>query len=146
MRSLFSPNNYKKEIMAENVSPVDLDSLSRNLRLYSSSWVIRPIFDFDGPDYQLGIPVPSFDHRKRVASHVALVDPDGFEFLQGGRYNATALANIASTYGKSIGEELSLLDWGCGCGKLARFIPPQWRSNYTGIDIDHVNISWCREN
>jgi SAM-dependent methyltransferase len=40
-----------------------------------------------------------------------------------------------------------LLDWGCGCGRVARYFPvrlPQAR--LTGCDIDATAIEWCRRN
>jgi SAM-dependent methyltransferase len=42
-------------------------------------------------------------------------------------------------------EELGpVLDWGCGCGRVARFLFPSLKMPY-GIDIDADNVDWCRQ-
>lgn len=38
-----------------------------------------------------------------------------------------------------------IVDWGCGCGRIARHAPPELRPKVVGFDIDPVNIAWCRE-
>jgi SAM-dependent methyltransferase len=38
-----------------------------------------------------------------------------------------------------------VLDWGCGCGRVARFLFPGLKEPH-GIDIDADNIEWCRQN
>jgi SAM-dependent methyltransferase len=37
-----------------------------------------------------------------------------------------------------------LLDWGCGAGRMAKYLVREWV--YTGIDIDREAIGWCTEN
>lgn len=37
-----------------------------------------------------------------------------------------------------------LLDWGCGCGRMAKYLAGE--CDYTGIDIDREAIDWCRAN
>jgi len=37
-----------------------------------------------------------------------------------------------------------LLDWGCGCGRMAKYLAGE--CDYTGIDIDAEAIAWCRAN
>jgi 2-polyprenyl-3-methyl-5-hydroxy-6-metoxy-1,4-benzoquinol methylase len=37
-----------------------------------------------------------------------------------------------------------LLDWGCGCGRMAKYLARE--CTYTGIDIDREAIEWCRAN
>lgn len=42
-------------------------------------------------------------------------------------------------------SDLTILDWGVGCGRVARhFIDSH--SQVVGIDIDPQNVSWCRQN
>lgn len=38
----------------------------------------------------------------------------------------------------------SVLDFGCGCGRVTRFLPQ--RLNVTGVDIDAEAIGWCQHN
>lgn len=40
----------------------------------------------------------------------------------------------------------AILDWGCGCARVARFITESAPGKLTGIDIDPDNIQWCKEN
>jgi SAM-dependent methyltransferase len=46
---------------------------------------------------------------------------------------------------KTLEEFGPVLDWGCGCGRVARFLFPSLKMPY-GIDIDADNIDWCRQN
>jgi 2-polyprenyl-3-methyl-5-hydroxy-6-metoxy-1,4-benzoquinol methylase len=41
-------------------------------------------------------------------------------------------------------EEQRLLDWGCGSGRMAKYLARECA--YTGIDIDREAIEWCRAN
>jgi cyclopropane fatty-acyl-phospholipid synthase-like methyltransferase len=41
-------------------------------------------------------------------------------------------------------SEWRLLDWGCGVGRMARYLAAE--CDYTGIDIDREAIDWCRAN
>lgn len=40
----------------------------------------------------------------------------------------------------------AILDWGCGCARVARFVTELAPGKLTGIDIDPDNIQWCKEN
>ena len=44
--------------------------------------------------------------------------------------------------------ESSIVEVGCGCGRMARPIyeSSNFRGAYTGIDIDDEMLHWCREN
>jgi SAM-dependent methyltransferase len=42
------------------------------------------------------------------------------------------------------GEKQRLLDWGCGAGRLARYLAGE--CDYHGIDIDREAIAWCQKN
>ncbi|MEL6553431.1 MAG: class I SAM-dependent methyltransferase [Cyanobacteria bacterium J06621_11] len=42
-------------------------------------------------------------------------------------------------------ESLSILDWGCGCGRLTRHLIDKKYGNVCGIDIDPLNIDWCQK-
>ncbi|HWA90134.1 MAG TPA: methyltransferase domain-containing protein [Rhizomicrobium sp.] len=41
-------------------------------------------------------------------------------------------------------DEWRFLDWGCGAGRMARYMA--FECDYTGIDIDREAIDWCRAN
>jgi len=40
----------------------------------------------------------------------------------------------------------AILDWGCGCARVARFVTEFAPRKLTGIDIDPDNIQWCKQN
>jgi SAM-dependent methyltransferase len=43
----------------------------------------------------------------------------------------------------------TVLDWGVGCGRVARYFEPDRNASaraLVGIDIDEMNVSWCRDN
>jgi len=60
----------------------------------------------------------------------------------------TIAHNIRALVEQHNGKPLSsigrVLDWGCGCGRVARFLFPELQEP-VGVDIDVNNIQWCRE-
>jgi SAM-dependent methyltransferase len=88
-----------------------------------------PLFDVDLPDAE---------HRKRVDGH-------GIEaaFNIGGYSTAHKLDTIASRYaGRPLAGLGPVLDWGCGCGRVSRFVARSGADLY-GVDIDRENVLWC---
>jgi SAM-dependent methyltransferase len=47
--------------------------------------------------------------------------------------------------GRPLESMESILDWGCGSGRVARYLFPAAKTA-TGIDIDRDNIEWCASN
>jgi SAM-dependent methyltransferase len=45
-----------------------------------------------------------------------------------------------------VGENVRLLDVGCGCGRVARFLLDESLESYVGFDRSPAMIDWCREN
>jgi SAM-dependent methyltransferase len=48
-------------------------------------------------------------------------------------------------FSKSIENFGSVLDWGCGSGRMLRYFPSAALKNLIGIDIDEQAIEWCRQ-
>ena len=46
---------------------------------------------------------------------------------------------------RSFDDSGTILDFGCGCGRLARYFPGA-DSRLVGTDIDQENVEWCRTN
>jgi SAM-dependent methyltransferase len=46
--------------------------------------------------------------------------------------------------GRALGDHARVLDWGVGCGRVARHFPAVRAAALTGCDIDHDNVAWCR--
>jgi SAM-dependent methyltransferase len=38
-----------------------------------------------------------------------------------------------------------VLDWGCGAARIGRYFATDSRFRLTGVDVDHVNVDWCRQ-
>ena len=65
--------------------------------------------------------------------------------LEGGALARDAINDILARNGKSIGEFTSILDFGCGCGRVIR----QWANlsaSLCGCDYNPKSIQWCRKN
>ena len=90
-----------------------------------------PLFD---------VAIPDAERRKRVDGH-------GIDaaFNLGGYSNAKKLDAIAQRYaGRPLAGLGPVLDWGCGCGRVARFVA-RIGAELFGADIDADNALWCRE-
>ena len=87
--------------------------------------------------------LPDLPRIQRVASKNA----NQSSFLNGGRSAFISLKAIAKKHGiPFLGEEIQILDWGVGCGRVARHFSELNNVYLTGIDIDKDNIEWCASN
>jgi SAM-dependent methyltransferase len=48
--------------------------------------------------------------------------------------------------GKDYGDFDSVLDWGCGCGRMTRYFRGMQRPAITGVDVVGDSVEWCRRN
>jgi SAM-dependent methyltransferase len=89
-----------------------------------------------------GIPLPPPRLRYKVAG---TEDPDWF--THSGRMSLADLSRALAVIGRSIEEFSDVLEWGCGCGRILRHLPPPppHRRIY-GFDIDQEAISWVSVN
>lgn len=97
-----------------------------------------PLQDLYYPLFE--VPMPEAERRKRVDGH-------GLEasFNLSGYSNATKLDNIALRFADRPLSGLGpVLDWGCGCGRVARFVARSGADLF-GVDIDAENARWCRD-
>jgi SAM-dependent methyltransferase len=98
----------------------------------------RPLQDLHYPLFNVAMPEAA--RRKRVDGH-------GIEagFNIGGYSTARKLDTIASRFaGRPLAGLGPVLDWGCGCGRVARFVARAGADLY-GVDIDHENALWCSD-
>ncbi len=47
--------------------------------------------------------------------------------------------------GQGIDDPLPILDWGCGCGRVSRYLKGE-NEDFYGVDTNYESIHWCREN
>lgn len=88
-----------------------------------------------------GPPLPDVERRVRVWGSD---NPDSF-YLEGfSTFKKLDLA-LQNTTGRSLSDFRDILDWGCGCGRVTRNFNSMPQARIVGLDIDHDNISWCRQ-
>lgn len=86
---------------------------------------------------------PSPERRKRVhgGSELSAFKLEGYA-----TWTKLELA-LQKLFGRSFTDFHSILDWGCGCGRVGRhFIGRPSLRGYTGADIDSDNVAWCNDN
>ena len=91
------------------------------------------------PDPALHADLPDEDRRFRV---IGDRDPVGFLVSGATDYHRLDRALVAVS-GKHLDEFERVLDWGVGCGRVARHFPASRAAALTGCDIDGDNVSWC---
>ena len=87
-----------------------------------------------------GLPVPPPHLIVRVAG-----TPDAAWFLESGRLAAQSIRDVLTRAGTGIEAMDSILDFGCGCGRVVR----HWAgldAGISGSDLSGGAIDWCREN
>jgi SAM-dependent methyltransferase len=117
--------------------------LLRRLRLLRLVWAtrervqaLRPGGPGAAPD---GLPVPSSRLRVLVAG---TADLDWF--LESGALAERSIRAAADRHGVAIDEVGSMLDFGCGCGRVTR----RWQAlgGVHGTDTNPEAVAWCRRN
>jgi 2-polyprenyl-3-methyl-5-hydroxy-6-metoxy-1,4-benzoquinol methylase len=79
--------------------------------------------------------VPEDERHRRVSGKQGTA----FSFVATGYSTAHLICELAMIHGRPEGP---VLDWGCGCGRIAQFIA---MPDLHGCDIDADNVRWCQE-
>lgn len=91
------------------------------------------------PDVNPHPDLPDPDRRFRVIGNR---DPAGFLML-----GCTDAYRLVEAYENVSGAKWqdadAVLDWGCGCGRVARHLAPALGERFHGCDIDSDNVNWC---
>jgi len=68
------------------------------------------------------------------------------EFYYGGLDTAKFIVELISNYIKI--DDISILEWGCGPGRIIRHLPRLTNSNcnYFATDYNSKSVNWCKEN
>lgn len=101
---------------------------------------IRPEYDCYYPAPGDEPPLPDEDRRRRVAGN-----PSGEVFRLEGFTTLMKLERALNASGTSLADARAVLDWGCGSGRVSRYLPRFTRGGITGADIDADNLAWCRQ-
>lgn len=70
-------------------------------------------------------------------------------FSERGRADATKFMQTAQRHGLDSAAPLTVLDWGCGCGRIARWVAEdviRCGGQFHGTDLNTSLIRWCAEN
>lgn len=96
------------------------------------------------PHFSTLRPVPDNTNIERVSGRGAT----SYNYWNNGRTDFRRFSEIAAAHGLDVSDrQARILDWGCGCARLTRHLRalPNGAERVQGIDIDAVNIGWCRE-
>jgi SAM-dependent methyltransferase len=86
-------------------------------------------------------PMPSGARIRRVIGQAL-----EFNFRTGGLTTFYGLQSaLNKTLGKSFADFPRVLDWGCGCARVARFVMNEPGVKLTGVDVDPDNVAWSGE-
>jgi len=89
----------------------------------------------------LDLPVPPAELRHRVAG-----EDSAARFLERGRASYHDLARALAGVGRSLDSFERILDWGCGCGRVTRWLREDLGDReLVGVDIDSLAIRWCAQ-
>jgi SAM-dependent methyltransferase len=90
--------------------------------------------------YEVDSPIPDPARRWRVAG---TEDLNVFTWYGGECYGKLA-DTLERVFGRTFDDFRNVLDWGCGCGRVLRYVTARHTMNLTGVDIDPDSIGWCK--
>jgi SAM-dependent methyltransferase len=88
-----------------------------------------------------GVPLPPPRLRVLVAG---TADPDWF--LSSGRAHADSLRELLAGAGRPLERMGAILDFGCGCGRIARWFVDAQDTEIHGCDYNGELAAWCDSN
>jgi SAM-dependent methyltransferase len=97
-----------------------------------------------GPSYSNaadGLPLPP---RRLIFEVTGTADPRWF--LESGRLAADSIVDSLARQGRRVAEFRSMLDFGCGCGRVIRRWRGLDRTVLLGTDTNERAVRWCRRN
>jgi SAM-dependent methyltransferase len=100
-----------------------------------SAW--RQAIHFMNPFVEC-FPVPPEANMMRVIG-----DTSSSRFRMGGAMTYKNIEHYLAELGYTWSDFPRILDWGCGAGRISRYLISESGSEVTGADIDPDNIAWC---
>lgn len=70
-------------------------------------------------------------------------------FSEHGRHHGQLIGRLAAEEGRPLSGAVRVLDYGCGCGRIARWLAPEVEEgggSFSGVDIQPLLIAWCAAN
>jgi SAM-dependent methyltransferase len=87
-----------------------------------------------------GLPIPPPRFVNLVAGHF-----DVGAFYQNGRLGSDCIRSILKKNGIEMNRFVSILDFGCGCGRIFRFWHDLEGPKIHGTDYNRHLVNWCRD-
>lgn len=123
-----------------------LKSLLVKLRLYGPIYrarevfkaAVSPIREARGPD---GLPLPGSYLMTLVVGNA-----NAKAFYDSGVSALTEIAGLVDRNGGDFHSFRDVLDFGCGCGRLARHLPRFTKGQIYGSDYNPRLLRWCQQN
>ena len=89
-------------------------------------------------DWKLNLPTPLLRNQVHGSESKTAFILEGFSSYR-------KLDFLVQKYiGEGINDACPILDWGCGCARVCRYIKNK-QDNLIGVDINNEAISWCKE-
>jgi SAM-dependent methyltransferase len=126
----------RREVLLRRVVPV----LRRTRLLVPAFRVYERLFSLAdrGPSSAEGLPVPPA-YLRMLVSGITSADT----FLTTGRAGALSLRELFAEAGLDLDRADAVLDFGVGCGRIARWWPAGARTEWHGTDINPKLVGWC---
>lgn len=113
------------------IRPEYTDGLENSIK---NSWLI--------PHNEAWLAIPPDENITRVTGPNTA---SAYSF--GGATHAYRLAEVAYNLTDSLFDHrTSIVDWGCGAGRLTQHFAHWWPNRVSGIDVDPVNVEWFKSN
>ncbi len=114
-----------------------------HLRFEFDSQRLRYPFQHDWfyPDERRYPPLPDADRMFRVMGSTSTT-----QFLLGGCSDFNKFKRLSTAIGAGDTQRKRVLDWGVGCGRVARYFSTVPGIEFFGVDVDADNVDWCSRN
>ena len=106
--------------------------------MVAADW--RKAIHFKNPAFEK-YPLPPVPNIKRVIG-----DTSPTRFAMGGAIIFKNVEHALGELGFGWADFPRVLDWGCGAGRVTRYMVGETQCEVTGADIDPDNIAWCKAN
>jgi ubiquinone/menaquinone biosynthesis C-methylase UbiE len=134
-----------------------LNTLRRNVQSFKDLLKIRELYrPYLGGTSHYCVPNQKLDYQQQRSGRAFPIPPknlflgysnDPEKYLAAGERDVETLFEIIETAGRTVPEQAAILDFGCGSGRMVRWIPKhRQNAKVFATDIDGNNITWCRAN
>lgn len=126
-------SDLRSRLSRLHVRTVEMSQAASPLTRWRNSRYLR--------EREVDLPIPPPGLLVRVAGSA-----DVRWFLEGGELARRSITDALGRQGVAPGNLRTILDFGCGCGRVARHWPPVTNAAVTGVDYNPVLVAWCQRN